>query len=293
MPLKTPLSEQGITTNARIFDNLGRAQLIEHALANGEGRLAAEGPLVVDTGRFTGRSVKDKFVVKDEMTQDTINWGAINQPMSAEHFANLKADFLEALKDKDKLYVADLFGGSQPDYRVNVRVITQMAWHSLFVHTMLVRPTAEELADFTPEFTIINLPSFKADPERHGSRSDTMIAVSFTEKLILIANTEYSGEMKKGVFGLLNYMLPEQGVMPMHCSANVGADGKTAIFFGLSGTGKTTLSADASRTLIGDDEHGWSDSAVFNFEGGCYAKMIDLSAEGCLLYTSPSPRDRG
>ncbi len=166
------------------------------------------------------------------------------------------------------------------NYRVNVRVITQLAWHSLFVHTMLVRPTAEELAGFTPEFTIINLPSFKADPERHGSRSDTMIAVSFTEKLILIANTEYSGEMKKGVFGVLNYMLPEQGVMPMHCSANVGADGKTAIFFGLSGTGKTTLSADASRTLIGDDEHGWSDTAVFNFEGGCYAKMIDLSAEG-------------
>ncbi len=280
MSLNISLSEQGFATNARIYGNLGRAQLIEHALANGEGRLAADGPLVVDTGRFTGRSVKDKFVVRDDMTQDTINWGKINQPMSPEHFANLKADFMDALGDQEKLYVADLFGGSQPDYRVNVRVITQMAWHSLFVHTMLVRPTKQELESFVPEFTIINLPSFKADPERHGSRSDTMIAVSLTEKLILIANTEYSGEMKKGVFGLLNYLLPEQGVMPMHCSANVGADGKTAIFFGLSGTGKTTLSADASRTLIGDDEHGWSDSAVFNFEGGCYAKMIDLSAEG-------------
>ncbi|HEX2792821.1 MAG TPA: phosphoenolpyruvate carboxykinase [Croceicoccus sp.] len=280
MSLNTPLAAQGIETGAQIHANLGTAALVEHALENGEGRLSKYGALVVDTGRFTGRSVKDKFVVRDAMTETTINWGKINQPMSAEHFANLKADFMEALKGQDELYVADLFGGSQPEYRVNVRVITQMAWHSLFIRTLLVRPTAEEQASFVPEFTIINLPSFKADPERHGSRSDTMIAVSFTEKLILIANTEYSGEMKKGVFGLLNYLLPEKGVMPMHCSANVGADGKTAIFFGLSGTGKTTLSADASRTLIGDDEHGWSDDAVFNFEGGCYAKMIDLSPEG-------------
>ncbi|ALE17066.1 Phosphoenolpyruvate carboxykinase [Altererythrobacter epoxidivorans] len=279
-PLARPLSAQGFETSAKIHANLGTPQLVEHALDRGEGKLAKDGPLVVDTGRFTGRSVKDKFVVRDETTEDTINWGAINQPMSPEHFANLKADFLEALKGQDELYVADLFGGSQPEYRVNVRVITQMAWHSLFARTLLVRPTKEELADFDPEYTIINLPSFKADPERHGSRSDTVIAVSFTEKLILIGNTEYSGEMKKGVFGILNYLLPAQGVMPMHCSANVGPDGKTAIFFGLSGTGKTTLSADASRTLIGDDEHGWSDTAVFNFEGGCYAKMIDLSAEG-------------
>ncbi len=279
-PLTHTLDQQGFATSATILPNLGTAALVEQALANDEGHLSKYGALVVDTGRFTGRSVKDKFVVRDDMTENTINWGKINQPMSAEHFANLKADFLEALKGEEKLYVADLFGGSQPEYRVNVRVITELAWHSLFVRTMLVRPTAEELTDFVPEFTIINLPSFKADPERHGSRSDTIIAVNLSEKLILIGNTEYSGEMKKGVFGLLNYLLPEQGVMPMHCSANIGADGKTAIFFGLSGTGKTTLSADASRTLIGDDEHGWSDSAVFNFEGGCYAKMIDLSAEG-------------
>jgi len=278
--LTQSLASQGIEVSAKIYANLGTASLVEHALARGEGKLAAHGPLVVETGRFTGRSVKDKFVVRDAMTEDTINWGAINQPMSPEHFANLKADFLAAVKDQDELYVADLFGGSQPEYRVNVRVITQMAWHSLFVRTLLVRPTAAELAGFTPEYTIINLPSFKADPERHGCRSDTVIAVNFAEKLILIGNTEYSGEMKKGVFGLLNYLLPAQGVMPMHCSANIGPDGKTAIFFGLSGTGKTTLSADASRTLIGDDEHGWSDTAVFNFEGGCYAKMIDLSAEG-------------
>ncbi len=278
--LAHPLSAQNLATRATIHANLGTPALVEHALARGEGKLTRDGALLVETGKFTGRSVKDKFIVRDAATEDTINWGAINQPMSPEHFAALKADFLDHLEGQDELYVADLFGGSQPEYRVNVRVVTQMAWHNLFVRTLLVRPVADEVASFAPEYTIINLPSFKADPERHGCRSDTVIAVSFTEKLILIGNTEYSGEMKKGVFGLLNYLLPAQGVMPMHCSANIGADGKSAIFFGLSGTGKTTLSADASRTLIGDDEHGWSDTAVFNFEGGCYAKMINLSEEG-------------
>ena len=278
--LSYPLIAQGITTAATIHANLGTAPLIEHALKRGEGKLTKDGALLVDTGKFTGRSVKDKFVVRDAITEVPVNWGPINQPMTAEHWANLKADFLAAVKDHSELYVADLFGGSQPEYRVNVRVITEMAWHSLFVRTLLVRPSAEELAMFVPEYTIINLPSFKSQPERHGCRSDTVIAVNLTEKLILIGNTEYSGEMKKGVFGLLNFLLPAQGVMPMHCSANIGADGTSAIFFGLSGTGKTTLSADASRTLIGDDEHGWSDTAVFNFEGGCYAKMINLSAEG-------------
>ena len=283
MSERTPhrgLDAQDIVTPAKIFWNLRTAPLIEHALKRGEGRLTKDGALLVDTGKFTGRSVKYTFVVRDATTEDTINWGAINQPMSPEHWANLKTDFLAALKDQKELYVADLFGGSQPEYRVSVRVINQMAWHNLFVRTLLVRPTAEELASFAPEYTIINLPSFKADPARHGSNSDTVIAVNLTEKMILIGNTEYSGEMKKGVFGLLNFLLPAQGVMPMHCSANIGADGKSAIFFGLSGTGKTTLSADASRTLIGDDEHGWSDTAVFNFEGGFYAKMINLSAEG-------------
>ena len=278
--LSYPLDQQGIATSAIVHANLGTAPLVEHALKRGEGRLTKDGALLVDTGKFTGRSVKDKYVVRDAATESTINWGAINQPMTGEHWTQLKADFLAALADRSELYVADLFGGSQSEYRVNVRVITQMAWHSLFVRTLLVRPTDDEQAGFVPEYTIINLPSFKADPVRHGCRSDTVIAVNFTEKLILIGNTEYSGEMKKGVFGLLNFLLPAQGVMPMHCSANIGADGKSAIFFGLSGTGKTTLSADASRTLIGDDEHGWSDQAVFNFEGGCYAKMINLSAEG-------------
>ena len=274
------LDAQGFHTGATLHWNLTTGPLVEQAIARGEGKLTAHGALLVDTGKFTGRSVKDKYIVRDAATEDTINWGKINQPLAPEHWAHLKADFMTELAGQEELFVADLFGGSQPEYRVNVRVINQLAWHNLFIRTLLVRPVTDELVGFVPDYTIVNLPSFKADPARHGCRSDTIIAVNFSEKLILIGNTEYSGEMKKGVFGLLNYLLPAQGVMPMHCSANVGADGKSAIFFGLSGTGKTTLSADASRTLIGDDEHGWSDQAVFNFEGGCYAKMINLSAEG-------------
>lgn len=277
--LSYPLANQGIATDATIHANLGTAPLVEHALANGEGILAKDGPLVVETGKHTGRSAKDKFIVRDALTDGTVWWGKTNVEMSPEHFAALKADFLAELAKRDTLYVADLFGGSQPEHRVNVRVINELAWHNLFIRTLLVRPTAAELDGFVPEYTIIDLPSFVADPARHGCRSETVIAVNFTEKLILIGGTKYAGEMKKSVFGILNYLLPERRVMPMHCSANIGPDGKTAVFFGLSGTGKTTLSADASRTLIGDDEHGWSDTAVFNFEGGCYAKMIRLSPE--------------
>ena len=277
--LSFPLARQGIATSAEIFANLGTAPLVEHAIRNGEGVLAADGPLVVATGKHTGRSAKDKFIVKDAETENTVWWGKTNVPMTPEHFAALKADFFAELGKREQLYVADLFGGSQVDHRVNVRVINELAWHNQFIRTLLVRPSPAELAEFEPEYTIIDLPSFRADPARHGCRSETVIAVNFTEKLILIGGTAYAGEMKKSVFGILNYLLPVKGVMPMHCSANVGSDGKTAVFFGLSGTGKTTLSADASRTLIGDDEHGWSDTAVFNFEGGCYAKMIRLSAE--------------
>ncbi len=273
------LKDQGIETRAQLHWNLGTSRLVEQALANGEGLLAKDGPLVVKTGAHTGRSAKDKYIVKDAETAESIWWGKTNASMEPEHFAALKADFLAELAKKDTLYVADLFGGSQPEYRVNVRVINEFAWHNLFIRTLLVRPDLAELASFAPEYTIIDLPSFVADPARHGCRSKTVIAVNFTEKLILIGGTAYAGEMKKSVFGILNYLLPTKGVMPMHCSANVGADGSTAVFFGLSGTGKTTLSADASRTLIGDDEHGWSDTAVFNFEGGCYAKMIRLSQE--------------
>ncbi|MBB5985534.1 phosphoenolpyruvate carboxykinase [Sphingobium lignivorans] len=273
------LSEQGISTSAAVHWNLLTAPLVEHAVRNGEGHLSKDGPLVVATGKHTGRSAKDKFIVRDATTEDTIGWGNVNVPMEPAHFEALKADFLAALNEKPQLYVADLYGGSQPEHRVNVRVINELAWHNLFIRTLLVRPEPSELADFAPEYTIIDLPSFRADPARHGSRSETIIAVNFTEKLILIGGTAYAGEMKKSVFSILNYLLPAKGIMPMHCSANIGPDGDTAVFFGLSGTGKTTLSADKSRTLIGDDEHGWSDTAVFNFEGGCYAKMIRLSAE--------------
>ncbi len=277
--LNVSLAAQGFPEPAALYANLGTAPLIEHAVRNGEGILAKDGPFVVATGKHTGRSAKDKFFVRDAETENTVWWGNTNVPMTPDQFALLKADFIAAMADKDQLYVADLFGGSQVENRVNVRVITQFAWHSLFIRTLLVRPTTAELADFVPEYTIIDLPGFRADPARHGCRSETVVAVNFTEKLILIGGTAYAGEMKKSVFGILNYLLPIKGVMPMHCSANIGPAGDTAVFFGLSGTGKTTLSADASRTLIGDDEHGWSDTAVFNFEGGCYAKMIRLSAE--------------
>ena len=276
--LSHSLADQGIATDAAIHANLDSAELARRAVENGEGRKAKHGPLVVETGPHTGRSAKSKFIVRDAETEDTVWWDN-NASMTPEHFAALKADFMDALKAKDTLYVADLFGGSQPEYRVNVRVINELAWHNQFIRTMLVRPTADELDGFVPEYTIIDLPSFQADPARHGTRDGTVIAVNLSEKLILIGGTRYAGEMKKSVFGVLNYLLPPKGVMPMHCSANIGPDGKSAAFFGLSGTGKTTLSADASRTLIGDDEHGWSETALFNFEGGCYAKMIRLDPE--------------
>ncbi len=273
------LVNQGLHTNAALHWNLLTPSLVEEAIRRNEGVLAADGPLVVETGKHTGRSAKDKYIVKDAETADTVWWGKTNVPMDPAHFAALKEDFLAEIASRGDLFVADLFGGSQPEHRVNVRVINELAWHNLFIRTLLVRPSDAELASFVPEYTIIDLPSFRADPARHGCRSETVVAVNFTEKLILIGGTAYAGEMKKSVFGILNYLLPTRGVMPMHCSANIGANGDTAVFFGLSGTGKTTLSADASRTLIGDDEHGWSDTAVFNFEGGCYAKMIRLSAE--------------
>ncbi|MGQ0558204.1 MAG: phosphoenolpyruvate carboxykinase [Sphingosinicella sp.] len=275
---KHDLERQGIRTGARLYWNLETAPLVELAVRREEGLLARDGPLVVATGRHTGRSANDKFIVREDETEQIIWWDN-NQAMTPAHFAALKADFLAALGERETLFVQDLYGGSQREHRLRVRVINELAWHSLFIRTLLVRPAEEELADFEPQFTIIDLPSFVAEPERHGTRSETVIGVSMSERLILIGGTAYAGEMKKAVFSILNYLLPPTGVMPMHCSANVGPNGDTAIFFGLSGTGKTTLSADASRTLIGDDEHGWSDTAVFNFEGGCYAKMIRLSEE--------------
>jgi phosphoenolpyruvate carboxykinase (ATP) len=273
------LEAQGIRTSARLHWNLTTAPLVELAIARGEGLFAKDGPLVVNTGRHTGRSARDKYIVRDSVTDGTVWWGKTNQPMDPDAFDRLHEDFQVALGEKDQLFVQDLYGGSQPEHRVRVRVINELAWHSLFIRTMLVRPDISELAGFEPEYTVIDLPSFRADPARHGCRSETVIAVNFSKKVILIGGTAYAGEMKKGVFGLLNFLLPQEGIMPMHCSANIGRSGDTAVFFGLSGTGKTTLSADPNRTLIGDDEHGWSDTAIFNFEGGCYAKMIRLSAE--------------
>ena len=273
------LNDQGIETGAELHWNLTTAPLVEHAVQRNEGLLAKDGPVVVRTGKHTGRSAQDRFIVRNATSESTVWWGKTNRPMDPEAFDRLYEDFMEALGGKDKLFVADLYGGSQPEHRVRVRVINEFAWHNLFIRTLLVRPEVDELAGFEPEFTMIDLPSFKADPERHGCRSETVIAVNLEKKLVLIGGTAYAGEMKKSVFGLLNFLLPADGIMPMHCSANIGPAGDTAVFFGLSGTGKTTLSADPKRTLIGDDEHGWSDTAVFNFEGGCYAKMIRLSPE--------------
>lgn len=279
MTLTMTLPEIALKVGSLLHENLDTPRLVELALQRCEGQMSEHGALVVETGKHTGRSAQDKFIVRDVETKDDVWWGPSNKPMNGAAFANLREDFFKHLATLDDVFVQDLFGGSEPAYRVRVRVLNELAWHSAFVRTMLVRPTPEELLNFTADYTIIDLPSFKADPERHGCRSETVIAIDFMERLILIGGTGYAGEMKKAVFTVLNYVLPRQGVMPMHCSANIGPDGDTAIFFGLSGTGKTTLSADASRTLIGDDEHGWSDTAVFNFEGGCYAKMIRLSAE--------------
>ena len=273
------LEDQGIAGLGSVYYNLIEPALIEAAVRRGEGRLGLGGTFLVSTGRHTGRSPKDKFVVRTPSVEDSIWWDN-NRPMDPAKFDVLHADMLAHMQGKD-FFVQDLYAGADPEHRLDVRVVAELAWHGLFIRHLLRRPARAELDSFVPEFTIINCPSFKADPERHGCRSETVIALNFEKKLILIGNTAYAGENKKSVFTLLNYILPGKGVMPMHCSANhaIGNPGDTAVFFGLSGTGKTTLSADPSRTLIGDDEHGWSDKGTFNFEGGCYAKTINLSAE--------------
>ena len=267
----------GLKTTGTVRYNLGAAELAEEAIRRGEARLTAHGALVAETGQHTGRSPKDKFVVRDAATEDKVWWGN-NRPISPAQFETLLADFLAHAADKD-LFVQDLVGGADRELSLPTRVVTEYAWHSMFIRNLLIRPEAAELSGFLPKMTIIDLPSFKADPVRHGARTETIIALDLSRMIVLIGGTSYAGEMKKSVFTALNYLLPEQGVMPMHCSANEGPAGDAAIFFGLSGTGKTTLSADPSRTLIGDDEHGWGPHGVFNFEGGCYAKTIRLSAE--------------
>ncbi len=263
-------------TPDRVHRNLSVSQLVAVSLARRESKLAANGALVAYTGARTGRSPKDKFIILDDRTRETVKWGKINQPFAAEKFDAIFHRVLAHLADRD-LYVQDLFAGADPQYRMSVQIISEYAWHALFVHQLFLRPTPEELAIYTPEFTVIAAPEFQAVPERDGTRSSTAILVDFTRKIVLIVGTKYAGEMKKCIFGVLNFLLPQRDVFPMHCSANMGEDGVTALFFGLSGTGKTTLSADPYRRLIGDDEHGWGPNAVFNFEGGCYAKCVDLS----------------
>jgi phosphoenolpyruvate carboxykinase (ATP) len=263
----------------KVIWNLEPADLIEEALQNREGVLARTGAFVTDTGKFTGRSPDDRFIVEDNLTRDTVFWGDINKPVSENVFKNLLNKVVEDLNNKT-LYVRDAYVCASKEHRLNVRVINTKAWHNLFCSNMFLRPKKEELEDFTPNFTIICDPEFEAIPEIDGTRSTNFAILNMTERIILIGGTEYSGEMKKGVFSVLNYLLPlQKNVLSMHCSANVGKQGDTAIFFGLSGTGKTTLSADPTRALIGDDEHGWDDNSVFNFEGGCYAKVINLDKE--------------
>ncbi|MCU0815106.1 MAG: phosphoenolpyruvate carboxykinase [Cypionkella sp.] len=273
------LEAQGISGLGKVHYNLIEPALVDAAVQRGEGRLGKGGAFLCTTGQFTGRSPKDKFVVRTASVEDTIWWDN-NAPMAPDAFARLKADMLAHMKGRD-FFVQDLYAGADPLHRLDVRVVTELAWHGLFIRHLLRRPERAELDVFTPEWTIINVPSFKADPARHGCRTETVIALNFDEKTVLIGNTAYAGENKKSVFTILNYILPGKGVMAMHCSANhaIGNPVDAAVFFGLSGTGKTTLSAAPDRTLIGDDEHGWSDRGIFNFEGGCYAKTIDLSPE--------------
>ncbi len=273
------LEAQGITGLGEVYYNLAEPDLMQAAICGGEGELGQGGTLLVTTGQHTGRSPRDKFVVRSATTEDTIWWDN-NAPMAPQDFATLRADMMAHLAGRN-MHVQDLYAGADPAHRVDVRMVTELAWHGLFIRHLLRRPERSALDAFVPEYTVINCPSFRADPERHGCRSGTVIAINLDEKLILIGGTEYAGENKKAVFTLLNYLLPAKSVMPMHCSANHALENPvdTAVFFGLSGTGKTTLSADPSRVLIGDDEHGWSDRGTFNFEGGCYAKTISLSAE--------------
>ncbi len=275
---KIGLETLGLNNLKNEYWNLPTPALYEEALKRNEGILAHQGPLVVRTGQFTGRSPNDKFVVEEPTSKDKIWWGKVNRPYDSERFDEIEKRMASYLQGKD-VFIQDCYCGADPDYRMPVRIITQYAWHSLFIHNMFIQPKPDELLDFNPEFVVIDCPGFHADVEEDKTNSDVFILVNFGKKKVLIGGTEYAGEMKKSVFTAMNYFLPLKNVMPMHCSANIGKDGNTAIFFGLSGTGKTTLSADASRTLIGDDEHGWSENGVFNFEGGCYAKVIRLSAE--------------
>ncbi|HEX8352160.1 MAG TPA: phosphoenolpyruvate carboxykinase (ATP), partial [Pyrinomonadaceae bacterium] len=273
----TGLDALGIRPQSNVYWNLNTPELYEIVARRGEGLFSAQGALMVDTGEHTGRAAKDKAIVREPSSEDKVFWGEVNKEFTQEKFDRLRDRMMEYASTRE-LFVQDTYAGADPRYRLPVRVVTELAWHSLFARTMFINDDAGA-EKHTPEFTVVNIPSFKADPAADGTRAETFILMDFRQRLVLIGGTSYAGETKKSVFTILNYLLPQRGVMSMHCSANVGQSGDVAVFFGLSGTGKTTLSADPERRLIGDDEHGWSDDGVFNFEGGCYAKVIKLSAE--------------
>ncbi len=273
------LSRQGLNPAGEVHWNLVAPELMRAAARRGEGEFAAMGPFVAVTSPHTGRSPNDKFVVREPSSENDVEWGKVNQPYAPEHYNTLLSDVREYLDGREELFVEDLYCGADPAYRLSVRYVSPNAWHMAFVRNMFIRPDLAELATFDPNFTVLHAPEFQADPSRHGTRTGTFIVLNIAERTILIGGTRYAGELKKSMFTVMNYLLPKQGLLSMHCSANAGTDKETALFFGLSGTGKTTLSADPERSLIGDDEHGWSKDGVFNFEGGCYAKVINLSPE--------------
>jgi len=263
-----------LLSGGNINVQLSVPQLAEKATSRGEAMLTVDGAVRAETGKYTGRSPKDKYTVEEESTKDKIDWGKVNQPISSEVFDNLYVKVVKYLKERDELFVFKGFAGADKDSQLSIQVINEYAWHNLFAHQLFIRPTEEELASHVADFTVISAPNFKADPAVDGTASETFIIVSLEKKIILIGGTEYAGEIKKSIFGIMNYLLPQQGILSMHCSANVGEAGDVALFFGLSGTGKTTLSADPDRKLIGDDEHGWSDNGVFNIEGGCSLNVL-------------------
>ncbi|KGP70878.1 phosphoenolpyruvate carboxykinase (ATP) [Pontibacillus yanchengensis] len=262
-----------------VMKNLSVAELVEKILFRKEGRLTATGAIQAETGRYTGRSPEDKFIVEDEISKEKVDWGNVNQPISEDVFEGLYEKVIHHLGAQDEIYSFKGFAGADQQYRLPIHVLTEFAWHNLFAQQLFIRPTAEELVNHETAFTVVSAPTFKADPEVDGTHSEAFIMVSFKHRIVLIGGTEYAGEIKKSIFSVMNYLLPQQDVLPMHCSANVGPEGDVALFFGLSGTGKTTLSADPHRRLIGDDEHAWSNRGVFNIEGGCYAKCVSLSRE--------------
>lgn len=276
---KATVADLGLANVAAAYWNLTPAELVEEAITRGEGTLVDSGALAADTGEFTGRSPKDRFIVCDDVTENAVWWGDVNIKFDSDKFDLLYHRVCAYLSGKE-VFVRDSYACADPAYRTNIRVVTEQAYHNIFANNLFLRPTKEEILNFDPEWTIINAPGFKADPKIDGTRQHNFAILNFTKKIILIGGTGYTGEIKKGIFGVLNFVLPHnKNVLSMHCSANIGKDGDTAIFFGLSGTGKTTLSADPNRGLIGDDEHGWADHSVFNLEGGCYAKCVDLSKE--------------